>query len=101
MRFEDLNPHNLPITYEIEANMRILLAKTRLLLETIPEEILHSNTFSVTSGLRSQAQQQKLIDNGRTKAKMSMHLFGAAVDLYDPRGDLDNWCFDKIGRAHV
>ena len=27
---------------------------------------------------------------------MSMHLFGAAVDLYDPRGDLDNWCFENV-----
>ena len=96
MIIEDLNPHKYKLTEEIEDNLHILYAKIMMLYKALPREILSRNTFSVTSGLRSQEQQDKLIAAGKSRAKQSLHVLGAAVDLYDPRSELDEWVSNNV-----
>ena len=96
MQISDFNPHNLRMTEDIESNLNTLMIRIRLLLGKIPTEILHKNSFSVTSGLRSVEQQNKLVEQGKSRAKTSMHVIGAAADLYDPRSELDEWVSQNV-----
>ena len=46
----------------------------------------------VTSGLRSKEKQEALIASRITNAVHSKHLEGKAVDIYDPSGELYDFC---------
>lgn len=45
----------------------------------------------ITSGLRSQKQQENLIKAGASTATKSKHLLGLAADISDPEGELYNF----------
>lgn len=82
---KELNPHNFDTDDQINYNLDILLDKLNKLQK------LYKGPIIITSGLRSQALQHKLIANGRSTATKSNHLIGAAADIYDPDGLLYNW----------
>lgn len=50
----------------------------------------------ITSGLRSEAQQQDLIKAGKSKATKSKHLTGHAADIQDLDGSLAKWALENI-----
>jgi hypothetical protein len=52
--------------------------------------------LTVTSGLRSDEFQLKLIEEGKSKAFGSKHLAGAACDLADPDGLLADWSLSNL-----
>lgn len=52
----------------------------------------YGKPMTVTSGLRSEKQQQELIKAGRSNAPKSKHLTGHAADISDPDGELAKWC---------
>jgi hypothetical protein len=82
----ELNSHNVPTTPEIDSNLQMLLDKIN---------VVRSNwgkPMTVTSGLRSQADQQRI----NPKATHSNHLMGLAVDIYDPDGELKQWVLDNL-----
>lgn len=77
----ELNPHNYPTTPEIDANLKTLLERVNIIREK------WGKPMTVTSGLRSQADQQRI----NPKAPRSNHLIGAAVDISDPQLELTKW----------
>lgn len=82
---QELNPHSYPTTQEIDDNLQTLLTRVNVIREA------WGKPMTVTSGLRSAADQQRINPN----APKSKHLIGAAVDIYDPDKDLQKWCKDN------
>lgn len=87
---KELNPHDYPTTPVIDKNLEILFER---LCEA---QAAYGVMFKLTSGLRSDAQQALLIQMGKSKAKFSKHLIGAAADVYDPDGHLGAWVMDNL-----
>lgn len=87
---EELNPHNYSTTDIIHKNLVILYQRLSELQDCIGVD------FTITSGLRSDAHQQALIAEGKSTAKFSKHLIGAAADLYDPEKKLAKWCMANL-----
>lgn len=86
----ELNPHNYPTTPEIDANLATLLNRMNQVRGAYGKPMI------VTSGLRSQAQQDALIESGKSNAPKSKHLIGQAVDIRDLDGELKTWVLLNI-----
>jgi len=86
---KELNPHKYPTTPVIDKNLGILLERMNEL------RAIWAKPMIVTSGLRSDAQQAELIAQGKTKAKLSLHLSGSACDIADKGGSLGKWCLEN------
>lgn len=81
---------------QIQWNIQLLLAKINKIRE------LYVKPMSITSGLRTKEDhlriyKEKALKEGITfdlsKVPMaSQHLVGAAVDIGDPKKDLQHWC---------
>jgi uncharacterized protein YcbK (DUF882 family) len=82
---KELNPHNYPTTPEIDANLEELLKRLNVL------RAAYGKPLTITSGLRSNEQQQALIAAGKSNAPKSKHLRGLAADVYDPNGEFWAW----------
>lgn len=78
---KELNPHSYPETAEVSGNLDTLLQRINVV------RTAWGRPMTVTSGLRSQADQDR-INPGAPKSK---HLIGAAVDIADSTGDLYRW----------
>ncbi len=89
IKLEELNLHDYPTTPEILHNLEDLLIKINLV------RTAYGIPMTVTSGLRSDAQQQQLIAQGKSNAPKSHHLEGKAVDILDTDGALNQWCKDN------
>lgn len=79
---KELNKNNYPTTPEIDVNLNKLLAKLNVIRAKWGKPLI------VTSGLRSQADQQRINPN----APKSAHLTGEACDFSDPDGSFEEWC---------
>lgn len=90
IELKELNAHSYPTTPEIDANLADLLVKLNKIRTAWAKPMI------VTSGLRSQAQQDGLIADGKSNAPHSKHLTGQAADIYDPNGDLKSWIMANI-----
>lgn len=86
----ELNKHGYPTTPEIDGNLQILLSR----LNQVREK--YGIPMIVTSGLRSNEQQQKLIALGKSNAPKSHHLTGEAADIFDRDGSLKGWVKDNL-----
>lgn len=78
---KELNPHNYILTTEQEANQLILLDSINKI------RVAWGKPMTVTSGVRSQADQQRI----NPSASKSKHLLGAAADVLDEGLELTNW----------
>jgi len=78
----ELNPHNFTTNPNIDKNLQTLFQRVMELQDAF------GSNFIVTSGLRSEGLQAELIAAGKTNAKFSKHLSGAAVDLKDSKKTL-------------
>lgn len=78
---KELNPKGYATTPEQEANLAILLERMNKV------RAAYGKPMTVTSGLRSDADQKR-INPGAPK---SMHLRGAACDIADSDGALKQW----------
>ncbi len=87
---EELNPHNYPTSPSIDLNLEVLLTRINKV------RLAWNRPMVVTSGLRSLAQQQLLIAEGKSNASKSHHLTGEAVDIYDPDKALAAWTKDNL-----
>lgn len=83
---KELNPKNYPTTQEQLSNLKDLINKISIIREA------YGKPMTVTSGLRSQADQARI----NPSASKSKHLLGAAVDISDPNGDLKDWLKSNI-----
>lgn len=81
IELKELNPHDYDTTPEIDNNLQILLER----VNKIRTE--WGKPMTVTSGLRSMADQQRI----NPSAPKSNHLIGAAVDIYDPDLSITAW----------
>ncbi len=92
IKLEELNKHNYATTPEIDENLSILCDRLNTLQQAC------GLVFVITSGLRSQEQQNDLILMGKSNAVHSNHLIGAAADVYDLSGEINKWCLANIER---
>lgn len=79
---KELNIHNYPTTPEIDANLNTLLERINIIRKE------YNTPMIVTSGLRSNEQQNELIKQGKSNAYKSKHLSGEAVDILDDNGEV-------------
>lgn len=86
----ELNPRNFPTNEVIEKNLDILFQRLMELQDAC------EMALTITSGLRSDEFQMKLIEEGKSKAFGSKHLAGAAADLADPEGILSDWALSNL-----
>lgn len=87
---EELNPRGYPEDEPIRSNLVELFDRAMQLQKEYGKDLF------VTSGLRSQAQQDYLIEIKKSNAKKSNHLVGAAVDFLDHDGELAKWAMDNL-----
>lgn len=85
-KLKDFNPHNYPITPDLQKNLEILTIRISRI------EMVYGKPLTITSGLRSEEQQQSLISQGKSNATHSKHLLGQAADIGDTSGALYDWC---------
>lgn len=81
----ELNKNGYPTDEPTAANLLELLKR----LNVVRTE--WGKPMTVTSGLRSMAAQQTLINEGKTNATRSKHLTGQAADILDADGSLKEW----------
>lgn len=86
----ELNSHNYPTDDTIDANLQILLEKMNKVRSA------YNIPMIVTSGLRSQEQQDGLIAAGKSNAPHSKHLTGQACDIADADRNLTQWVQDNM-----
>jgi uncharacterized protein YcbK (DUF882 family) len=79
---QELNPHGYPTNTEINQNLSTLLDRINQV------RTAYGLPMMVTSGLRLEADQQRI----NPKGPKSHHLVGEAVDIADPDGALHSWC---------
>ena len=79
---KELNPNQYPVDHETAGNLATLLFRMNQVRREWGKPMI------VTSGLRSQADQARI----NPKAPKSKHLIGAACDIWDPKGELMDWC---------
>lgn len=96
---KELNPKGHLLTEEQEVNLPILHRRINIIREK------RALSMVVTSGVRSVEDHKRIYTEKARKAGMtafrvpmgSMHLKGAAVDIYDPGGELYRWCKENEG----
>lgn len=77
----ELNLHKYLTTEEQDKNLAVLLRRINVI------RAAWGRPMTVTSGLRSEADQKRI----NPIATKSNHLIGAAVDISDPHGELYAW----------
>lgn len=82
----ELNQHGYATNPEIDANLAVLLERLNKI------RAAYGKPMMITSGLRSEAQQEALIKAGQSNAPKSKHLIGAAADVADGDGRFYDWC---------
>ena len=88
---KELNPHNHPLTEEQKKNFPKLLE----IMNKIRAK--YGKPMIITSGLRSPEEQKKIdLAAGRKPRMGSMHLRGAACDVWDRDRHLFGWCMDNL-----
>lgn len=90
-----INTHKFPETIEITHNLDHLVKCVNELQK------LYGKQFVVTSGLRSKDDQIRIYKaKGITDIKKipmgSKHLSGQAVDISDPKKELQTWCLKNV-----
>lgn len=86
----ELNPHHYQITPVIQNNLNILYDRLKEVQDAYGKNLV------ITSGLRSNEQQEELRLQGKTNAIHSKHLAGAAVDILDEDGSLSKWVSENL-----
>jgi hypothetical protein len=77
----EINNHGYETTPEQDANLAVLVERVNLI------RIAWGKPMTVTSGLRSHADQERI----NPSAPKSKHVLGAAVDIYDPELEITTW----------
>lgn len=90
IKLEELNKKKLATTDIIDSNLRTLCARLNIIRKAWGKPMI------VTSGLRSEKQQQELIKAGKSTATKSKHLQGLAADIADEDGSLAKWILENV-----
>ena len=87
------NLADIPLTHQ--HNLEELLVKVNKV------RTAYARPMTVTSGYRSMYDHKRIynakgiFDESKIPMK-SKHLFGQAVDIYDPNKELQKWCLDNV-----
>lgn len=84
--YQELNRKGHKLPDDIEANLQKLLEKINLV------RALYNKPMIVTSGVRTEEEQQRINPN----APHSYHINGEAVDIADPSRELKTWVKSHI-----
>ena len=87
---QELNKKGYSTNYMIDGNLQILLMKLNKV------RAVYGLPMVVTSGLRTEQQQQELITQGKSNAPHSKHLTGEAADILDSDGSLKKWVLENV-----
>lgn len=90
---EELNPHKFEADLKTQCQLMQLYEKLTKLQSAYIDD--GGNPFVITSGLRSYAYQNSLIEKGVSNAPKSRHLLGCAADILDHDGALGVWLITK------
>lgn len=90
IKVSELNKRGYKTTAIIDGNLQNLCERLNKVRATWGKSMI------VTSGLRSEAQQQDLLKAGKSNAPKSKHLQGLAADIADPDGSLGKWCLQNV-----
>lgn len=90
IKIEELNKRKYPTTPMIDQNLHELCRRLNIVREAFNKPMI------VTSGLRSEKQQEELIKAGKSSALKSKHLTGHAADIQDLDGSLAKWCLENV-----
>jgi uncharacterized protein YcbK (DUF882 family) len=85
---EELNPHKYSTDPETDKNLAILLERLNKV------RVLWNKPMIVDSGLRSQADQQRI----NPSAPKSKHLTGQAADIADKSRELRDWILANMDK---
>lgn len=87
------------LTDTLQANARETVRRVNLLLEMATAEGVTLEASPRTGSLVASGWRPIAINAATPNAApRSRHITCEAVDLYDPDGDLDEWCFDNLHR---
>lgn len=90
IKLEELNKRKYPTDPIIDSNLKVLCDRLNIIRKAYGKPMI------VTSGLRSDKQQQELIKAGKSTATKSKHLVGLAADIADPDKELAKWCLENV-----
>jgi uncharacterized protein YcbK (DUF882 family) len=90
IKLAELNKRNYPTDGIIRSNLQVLCERLNKVRKAWGKPMI------VTSGLRSQKQQEELIKAGKSNAPKSAHLVGMAADIADPDGELAAWLLKNV-----
>ena len=87
------------LTPEIDANAALIVERANRLIDYMVADgvEIEDNPRTgtpVSSGWRP-AAINKATPNAAPRSK---HLLGLAVDIYDPEGEIDDWCMDNLDK---
>jgi hypothetical protein len=83
---KELNPKGYDMGPAVAKNFEVLYERMNEVRRAYGKPMI------VTSGLRSDDDQERLRAQGRTRAVHSKHIAGAACDILDKDGQLAAWC---------
>lgn len=83
---KELNPRNYSTDDNTQAELNNLLEKLNAVRSA------YGKPMTITSGLRSQADQARI----NPDAPKSKHLLGQAADIYDPSSKFWQWCMANM-----
>lgn len=85
------------MTPQIKANALVTIEKANALIEAALKDGVDFEINPVTGSVVSSGWRPPQINATTPGAKpKSLHLTGEAIDIYDPDGDLDDWCMANI-----
>lgn len=87
----ELNSKGYPIDSSTAANLKELLTKMNAVRS------IYGKAMTITSGLRSAADQMRI----NPSAPKSKHMTGQACDVYDPDGKLWAWILANMAKMEV
>lgn len=90
IKLEELNKRNYPVDDITLSNLRTLCERLNIIRKA------YGKPMVITSGLRSEKQQQELIKAGKSNAPKSKHVQGLAADIADPDGSLGKWILENV-----
>lgn len=90
------------LTDELRANAQVTIDRVNALLEEALRGGVTLETHPVNHSLVSSGWRPAAV-NAKTAgaAPKSKHMICKAIDVYDPDGDLDDWCMDNLSELEA
>lgn len=87
------------LTPEIDANAAVIVDRANQLLALAQADGVDIEENPKTGSIVSSGWRPSAINKSTPNAApRSKHLLGLAVDIYDPEGELDQWCLDNLDK---